>query len=238
MIQRTATFHISDLEIIRYSSKHAADFVKEPNMCVALFQHASHVAISPKFSPVIYNALEQTENIAAPIPEFDVMVNNWRMLGSDLAGMPNITKVTLWFDHDEPFRWAHVNELALLSPLAALLCYKRIEFNISMPDLHPDYGDTDRHFTAVATTPFILVRRPRKWHDQGHSCNDTSTMSRERDVSFILEVWGYFAELSQYDMSRPKLEEHERDYWKFGIEDLAKELRDSLDWNTDVSYSI
>jgi hypothetical protein len=63
-------------------------------------------------------------------------------------------------------------------------------------------------------------------------------MSRERDVSFILEVWGYFAELSQHDMSRSKLEEYERDYWKFGIEDLAKELRDSLDWNTYVSYSI
>lgn len=238
MIQRTTTFHISDLETIRYSSKYAADSVEEPNLYVALFQHASHVAISPKFSPVIYNALEQTENIAAPNPELDVMVNKWRMLGSDLAGMPNVTKVTLWFDHDEPFRWAHVNERALLAPFATLLCDERIEFNVSMPDLHSDYEDADRHFTAAATTPFILVRRPRKWHDQGHFCNYTSTISRERDVSFILEVWGYFAELSQHDMSRSKLEEYERDYWKFGIEDLAKELRDSLDWNTYVSYSI
>ena len=238
MLQRTATFHISDLEIIRYCSKHAADFVKDPSLCIALFQHASHVAISPKFSPAMYNALEQTNYVAALNPELDAMVNNWRMIGSDLAGMPNITKVTLWFDHDEPFRWAHVNELALLSPLATLLCDKRIEFNISMPDLHPDGGDADRHFTAVATTPFNLVRRPRKWQDQGHFCNDTSIISRERDFSLILEMWEYLAEFSQLDMSRSKLEEYERDDWKFGMEGLAAEFRDSLNLGMYVSYSI
>ena len=238
MLQRTATFHISDLKIIRYCSKHAANSVKDPSLCIALFQHASHVAISPKFSPVIYNALEKTNHVAALNPELDAMVNNWRMIGSDLAGMPNITKVTLWFDHDEPFRWAHVNERALLSPFATLLCNKRIEFYISMPDLRPDDEDADRHFTAVATTPFFLVRRPRKWHDQGHFCNDTSSISRERDVSFILEMWEYFAEMSQLDMSRSQLEEYERDDWKFGVEGLAEEFRDSLNLNMFVSYNI
>lgn len=234
MLQGTATFHISDREAIRYCSNHVADSVEDPNLCVALFQHASHVAISPKFSPVICNALEQTDSFAAAKPELDAVVNNWRTLGSDLAGMPNLTKVTLSFNHDEPFLWAHVNERALLSPFATLLCYESIEFIISMPDLHPDYEDADRHFTAAATTPFILVRRPRKWHDQGHACNDTSTMSREKDCSVIFEMWCYSAELFQYDLSRSQLEENECDHWKYGIEDLAKEYRSLLDFNTHI----
>ena len=238
MLQRTATFHISELEIIRYCNKHTAGSVEDSNLCVALFHHASHVAISPKFSPVIYNALEQTDDFAAPKSELDVMINNWRMIGSDLVGMANISKVTLWFDHDEPFLWAHVNERALLSPFAALLCNRRIEFNVSMPELHPDYVDADRHFTAAATTPFILVRRPRKWHDQGHFRNDTSAMSRERDITIILEMWWLSAELSQYDLSRSELEAFEHDNWKFGIDAIADEIRASLDWDTRVSYSL
>lgn len=240
MLQRTATFHISDLEIIRFCSKHTAESVEFPNFCVTLFQHASRVAISPRFSPALYRALEPTGDYASPKPEIEIMANDWRMLGSDLARMPNITKLTLWFDHDEPFRWAHVHERALLSPLTTLLSNKRIDFHVSLPNLHPDSEDADRHFTAGASTPFLLVRRPRQWHDRGHLCNDISTMSRERDLAIIVEMWHYLAEVSQYDFSRSRLEQDECLYWKSGefIEVIAEEWRILSEWNTYVSYSI
>lgn len=162
------------------------------------------------------------------------------MLGFDLAGMPNITKVTLWLDHDKPFRWAHVNERALLSPFTNLLCNKRIEFHISLPDVHPDYEDAGRHFTAVTTTPFVLVRRPRQWHDQGQPCNDTFTMSRERNLSDMAELLHYLAEYSQHDLSRFELEKDECGYWKDGldVEDIAEGLRDLFGLNVVAYYSV
>ena len=39
-------------------------------------------------------------------------------------------------------------------------------------------------------------------------------------------------------MSRSRLEKYERDGSKFGMEGLAEEFRDSLNWNMYVSYSI
>lgn len=225
---------------MRSCSKLAAVSATKPNLAAFLFQRASHIVISPTFSPAIYRSLEQAEGTATPKPNTDVIVNSWRTIGSDLPGLPNLAKVTFWFDHDEPFRWAHVNEKALLSSLADSICGKDIQFHVSLPYVHPGYEDAAKHFTGGVHAPLILSRRTRRWYDRGESCSDVDIRARQKDFADALEMFQVLAEFLGNVLSRSDLEKDERDYWKAGtdLKDIAAETRALSEENAAVGYNI
>ncbi|KAF2993882.1 hypothetical protein E8E13_002040 [Curvularia kusanoi] len=239
LMQRTATFHLSDLDVLRHFSEHAAVSPTKPYLAAFLFQRASRIVISPTFPPAIYRALEQTEDTAISKPDTNVIANTWRTIGSDLAGLPNLAKVTLWFDHDEPFRWAFINEKALLSTLAHSICGSNVDFHVYLPHLHPDYEDAGKHFTDLIHAPFILTRRTRQWYDQGESCKNVNTETRKKDLADSFEMFKFGAELLENSLSA-ELERNERGYWKAGmyLKDIAADMRAIFGLDAAVSYNV
>ncbi|KAH6639129.1 hypothetical protein C7974DRAFT_305165 [Boeremia exigua] len=211
LLIQTATIHISDLDVIRHCSRYEAVHA-QPNIPSALWQHATHVSISFRLPMAFCRALEQTGYVA---PELSCISDSWTTLGSNLVQMPSLVRLTFWLDHDEPCPWALVGEQKIFSPLQDLFHKKNLEMSVSLPNLHPRYENTGRHFTNRATAPFVLYRRYRQTYHQVKSSNDPPQITLRLDFPFLF----CFNELDPTLLGTiAEVEELERTWWADGMD--------------------
>jgi hypothetical protein len=204
--------HVTDLEVL-------STIVSNPKSD-SLASNGDRIATSILLECLVPNIKDLTVSLRLPLRDYEVLQTDagvvprstiWSQFPGAIKRMSKLRRLHIWLDHDEPTTWSQVNERAIFSSLQSLADIPNLTTSITLPKLHPQHENAEKHF-MVGTSPLGMAIH-RRYRQRYHS-TDGMHVLYEPDFPILHEIADYWG------ISMAETEELERGEYSMGHDPL------------------
>ncbi|RNJ56331.1 hypothetical protein D7B24_007386 [Verticillium nonalfalfae] len=228
-------FHITDLNTLDAlcQTQHTAEGLPKTTSLISIGHgmQALHVTLRLPFE--IFEAVDGLRSESKKMQELALQ---WTQAWPAVAALKGLRKIRVELDHTNWSSWSVINERAVLSSLGTLKALvPGLVLTVVLPNLHPFYEKSDRHFTHDSPEPsFPIIRRVRQKYHCRQGPDGRRSIVRSRYDTFPVWVPAELEllEIEEHPVPQPSPEqyremvEEERQGWRNGIDyhDFIAEL--------------
>ncbi|EEY18415.1 predicted protein [Verticillium alfalfae VaMs.102] len=228
-------FHITDLNTLDAlcQTQHTAEGLPKTTSLISIGHgmQALHVTLRLPFE-----VFEAVDGLRSESKKMQELALQWTQAWPAVAALKGLRKIRVELDHTNWSSWSVINERAVLSSLGTLkTLVPGLVLTVVLPNLHPFYEKSDRHFTHDSPEPsFPIIRRVRQKYHCRQGPDGRRSIVRSRYDTFPVWVPAELEllEIEEHPVLQPSPEqyremvEEERQGWRNGIDyhDFIAEL--------------
>lgn len=209
-------FHVTDLSTLNALFQAAAASSLSFGFRGSILPRITKLSVTLSLPLAFFRALETTlfDDNGSPLSSFEKDISLWFAMPSGLASFAQLRRFHIWLDHPDKEFWSAVNEHEILSHFEALQTgTPSLNMVATLPKLHPQKQDPQRHYLGDNIAPFEIRRVLRQRYRVVNYGTAGASM-----VIYVQDFPHGLGHPDFDDMSLAELEQHEAKLWRLGVD--------------------